>query len=199
MSFMKQDIDFRLIGMMVLVVVCIIGLTIFYQSSAGDVVGKYKKLADKYKDLKADYNETSNSLQICLDREEAVRLKLNETKVYQEEAQEGFNEIFEETETELEETSKDLESTESELASTKSSLTEANSRVAQLENDLSSLQDNYDDIVSAAETVVAKADNVESDIDDCENNADANTCIGNVESEYNDLMGKIGDLEDELE
>lgn len=195
---MRQDIDFRLIALVIIVVVGIIGLTVFYQSSAGNVVGKYKKLANKYHDLKENLNETEDLLEQCQLKSETLNLKFNETKTYQEEAQEGFNEIFTETENQLEETASTLGNTQDQLKDAKSALSTANDKVSRLEAEKENLQDKYDDIVEDAETVIAKADNVEDDITNCKNNADANTCIASVQSEYNDLKGKIDDLEDNV-
>lgn len=194
--FLKQDIDIKMIGMVLLVILGIVALTIFYQSSAGGVASKYKKLAGVYKDLRGDYNETSTSLNECLSREEALNEQLNETESYQKESQKGFNDIFSKTETELEQKKQTLEETQNELAAAKSNLETKNAKINQLEQQVDSLEDKYTTVVNKAEKVINKADNVLADVNSCKNNADANTCITTVHSQYNSLMGDINNLED---
>ena len=195
MTFMKQDINFKLIGIVALVVVGVIILTIFFQSASGSVAGKYKKLVEKYKDVKWDLNETSAQLNDCLEREASVLEQFNETKNYQEESQKGFNQIVTETQSQLEQKSKSLEDTANELETTKSSLELKATKISQLEQELGDLQDKYDSVVNKAEKVIAKADNVQQVVDNCKNNADANTCIAEVQSQYNSLAGNIDSLQ----
>lgn len=194
--FLKQDIDIKMIGMILLVILGIVALTIFYQSSAGGVAEKYKKLAGVYKDLRGDYNETSIKLNECLEREEILNEQLNETESYQKESQKGFNELFSKTENELEDKKQTLEGTQEELATVKSNLETKNAKIDELNQQVGELEDKYQTVVDKAEKVINKADNVLGDVNSCKNNADANTCITTVQTQYNDLMGDINDMED---
>jgi hypothetical protein len=188
MGFMQRDIDFKLILLILVVIIAIVGLTIFYQSSAGNIIHKYNKVTEKLELAQDNLTTTVVQLDSCLDDLGNLTSELSVALNYQNEAQDDFNAIYEEQESELESTESALETTEGQLLDTKSDL-------AQAESDLSVCEDVQEEYVDAADNADDYASDVQSTLDNCQSCADVTTCQECI----NTALGDIGTVRNYLD
>src|SRR3989338_2337187 len=104
MGFMQRDIDFKLILLILVVIIAIVGLTLFYQSSAGSIISKYNKVKDKLEETNENLTITIAKLDACAVKTENLTIELDAVLNYQLESQDEFNSLYTETQTNLEET-----------------------------------------------------------------------------------------------
>ena len=179
MGVLRRDIDIKLISMVVLVVVAIVGITLFYNYSASDIVDKYDDLSVELEMTENNLSKTRTKLDKCMSESNYVTQQLNETIVFHEESQEEFNVLYEETSDQLETTSASLEGALEELDTAKSDLADAESMVVFLEDELATAEDRVDTFES-----------------NCVNSGDADSCIANVANEFDTLYDDIKEFDD---
>jgi chromosome segregation ATPase len=191
MGFMQRDIDFKLILLILVVIIAIVGLTIFYQSSAGNIIHKYNKVSEKLEISQDNLTTTMVQLDACTSQVGNLSAELNVALDYQSEAQGEFNSIYEEQEEELESTSSQLASTENELENTESEL-------AQAESDLTSCQETKDLYEEAASDADDYAADVQSTLDGCQTCADVSSCQDCINTALGDI-NTVRNYLDEIE
>ncbi|MEK6867279.1 MAG: hypothetical protein AABX98_00510, partial [Nanoarchaeota archaeon] len=90
MGFMQRDIDFKLILLILIVIIAIVGLTLFYQSSAGNIIRKYNKVTDKLEETSENLTITMAKLESCDTKVDNLTVELESAMNYQVEAQDEF-------------------------------------------------------------------------------------------------------------
>ncbi len=191
MGFMQRDIDFKLILLILVVIIAIVGLTLFYQSSAGSIISKYNKVKDKLEATNENLTITMAKLDACTAKTENLTIELDAALNYQLESQDEFNELYTETQSTLEETESSLQNTEDELEETQADLETA-------EGSLSTCEVTVDTNREAADNANKYAQSAQSRLDDCKSCADVatcNTCINNALGDVNQVINYLDEIE----
>ncbi len=190
MSFMQRDIDFRLILLILVVIIAIVGLTIFYQSSAGNIIRKYNKVTEKLERIQDNLTTTTVMLDACGAKVVNVSVELEGALSYQQTAQSEFNTLYQETENTLQETESTLSRTQNELQETEADLSET-------QTDLSSCET----AKTAYEDAAGKADGYAADalerLDACKQCSDVTscqTCINNAMGDVSAVRNYLNEI-----
>lgn len=191
MGFMQRDIDFKLILLILVVIIAIVGLTLFYQSSAGSIISKYDKVKDKLEETNENLTITVAKLDACTAKTENLTIELDAALNYQLESQDEFNTLYTETQSTLEETESSLQNTEDELEETKADLETAESSLSVCEATVNTNRE-------AADNANEYAQSAQSRLDDCSSCADVATCTTCINSALGDVNQVINYL-DEIE
>jgi chromosome segregation ATPase len=191
MGFMQRDIDFKLILLILVVIIAIVGLTIFYQSSAGNIIHKYNKVTEKLEVTQENLTVTQVELDACLGDIGNLSVELDGALDYQSEAQDEFNSIYGEQEEEL-------ASTSSKLSNAEDKLEDAKANLEQAESDLEVCQETRAEYEDAADKADNYAQNVESTLDGCKSCADTTSCQSCIASALGDI-NTVRNYLDEIE
>ncbi|MFA6888586.1 MAG: hypothetical protein WC254_03750 [Candidatus Woesearchaeota archaeon] len=191
MGFMQRDIDFKLILLIILVIIAIVGLTLFYQSSAGNIIRKYDKVSENLEKAQENLTVTQAKYGACVAKIDNLSLELNAATDYQLEAQDEFNNLYTETQSTLEETQTSLENTEEELASTESELTNVNEELDTCETTITANGD-------AADKAKTYGSSAESRLDGCKGCTDVSTCTSCINSALDEII-QVNNYLDQIE
>ena len=190
---LKQDFDLKLVILVLIAIGAIVGLTLFYQSSASLVVGKCEEISDNLEETTTNLTITSADLSECMDYLYELEEDVNETKGLQEEVQEEFNELFVETEIELEDTLTNLEDAEVRIDFLEDEVDDAENNLEECQIDKADIQDTIDDYEDKADSVNEKLSELEDALEDCT----VVSCIGEVlDDEFGDLQDKVDELKE---
>lgn len=188
MSFMQRDIDFRLILLILVVIIAIVGLTIFYQSSAGNIIRKYNKVTEKLESAQENLTTTTVRLDACDAKVANISVELESALSYQQSAQSEFNTLYQDKESALEEAEATLQNTVEDLEDTQTELN-------QTQTDLSTCDTAktvYEDAAGKAEGYV---NNALDKLDDCLKCTDVTGC----QSCINTAMGDVSAVRNYLD
>lgn len=188
---MQRDIDFKLILLILLVIIAIVGLTLFYQSSAGNIIKKYNKVSENLKRTQENMTMTLANLDICSKKVQNLTLELDSSLNYQLESQSEFNALYTDTKSSLEDTQTTLESTEEKLDDTKADL-------EQTENSLEDCQATNDANVEAANDADSYAESAQSKLDSCQSTC-SGTDVASCQNCINDALGYINQVRNYLD
>ena len=108
MGYMKTDVNFKLLGLVILVATIIVIIVIIYQASLGKINTSYSTIEGELKLTNANLTKTNNLLLECNQKAENLSKDINETQLFLEKAQSEYNKIYEQTEGELSQTEKEL-------------------------------------------------------------------------------------------
>jgi chromosome segregation ATPase len=180
MGFMQRDIDFKLIILILVVIIAIVGLTIFYQSSAGSIISKYDKVKEKLEDSQDNITTTTVQLDSCVKTLSNVSAELDHAQAYQYEAQDEFNELYQETENQLQSTESQLSNTENELEETNQELTDTETE----RDECIDTKANYEEAASNADNY---AEDVQSTLDGCQGCSDVTECQACITTAMGDI------------
>jgi len=180
MGFMQRDIDFKLILLIILVIIAIVGLTLFYQSSAGNIIRKYDKVTENLEKAQENLTVTQAKYGACIAKVDNLSLELDAATSYQLQAQDEFNNLYTETQSSLEETQTSLGNTEEELASVESELTNVNEDLSTCQSTITANQD-------AADKAKTYGNSVENQLDGCKSCSDVSTCTSCISSALSDI------------
>ncbi len=180
MSFMQRDIDFKLILLILIVIIAIVGLTLFYQSSAGNIIRKYNKVTENLEQTQANLTTTLAQLELCTDRVGNLSVELDSALEYQLESQDEFNTLYVDTEAAREEAESDLSQTQEELEDTQSELN-------QKEEDLNVCEETKTANRDAANNADTYAERAYTNLADCKDCIDAATCIACMDNAMSDI------------
>ncbi len=189
MGFMQRDIDFKLILLILVVIIAIVGLTLFYQSSAGNIISKYNKVKDRLEETNENLTITVAKLDACAAKTENLTVELDTALSYQLESQDEFNELYTETQSSLEETESSLQNTEEELEDTEADLAAA-------ESSLTTCEATVDTNREAADNANEYAGSAQSRLDSCKSCADTATCQTCINSALGDVNQVINYLDE---
>lgn len=185
---MQRDIDFRLILLILVVIIAIVGLTIFYQSSAGNIIRKYNKVTEKLESAQENLTTTTVRLDACEAKVANTSVELEAARSYQQTAQSEFNTLYQKTENTLQETESTLSRVQDELQETEMNLN-------QTQTDLSTCdtaKTAYEDAAGKAE---GYANNALDKLDDCLKCTDVAGC----QSCINTAMGDVSAVRNYLD
>ncbi len=162
MSFMKKNVNFGLMILIVATVLLFIGFTIYYQNTYSGLSGEYQQKIDELDKLtsslqaeKTKLSETSYELKIKEESEqdlsgkyegiksEKEKLEVDKTNLQQDLASTKSNLAVKEVE--LTTTKNDLEIANEEVSSLKSKISSKNNEINSLEARISCLQSTADD------------------------------------------------------
>lgn len=188
MGFMQRDIDFKLILLILVVIIAIVGLTLFYQSSAGNIIRKYNKVTEKLEASQENLTVTSVKLKACDAKIENLTVELNEALDYQVSSQDEFNSLYTETKSSLEETQSSLSRAEEDLEDTEAEL-------SQSQSDLDSCETTKQSYEDAADKANNYAANAQSTLDECQGCTDVNSCHTCI----NEAMGDVSTIQNYLD
>ena len=191
MGFMQRDIDFKLILLILVVIIAIVGLTLFYQSSAGSIISKYNKVKDKLEQTNENLTITVAKLDACTAKTGNLTVELDAALNYQLESQGEFNELYTETQSSLEETESSLRSAEEKLEDTEADLTAAESSLTTCEATVDANREEADNANEYAQSAQSRLDTCKS----CADVAACNTCINNALGDVNQVINYLDEIE----
>ncbi len=193
---MRQDIDLRLVVIIVLVVGALIGITLFYNHTAGGIVNKYENLQDTYISTKNNLTKTSTLLAQCREESQNLTLELKDTLSYQKESSSEFNDLFEETAGQLEQTSSVLNETQSSLDQTRSALTKAKNDLEDAQEELVACTDDLELYSDLSDKLQAKGLTFQEELNDCANENDPSACVSELNEDFDAIYNYIQKLDD---
>lgn len=176
MSFMQRDIDFRLILLILVVIIAIVGLTIFYQSSAGNIIRKYNKVTEKLENVQENLTTTTVKFDACEAKVANISVELEDALSYQQTSQSEFNTLYQDKESALEES-------ETSLQRTQGDLDDAQTELNQTQTDLSTCETTktaYEDAAGKAEGYAEDAWDRLDGCKQCSDVTNCQTCINNA-------------------
>lgn len=191
MGFMQRDIDFKLILLIILVIIAIVGLTLFYQSSAGDIIRKYNKVTENLEKAQENLSVTQTRYDACIAKVSNLSAELEGATEYQLNAQDEFNTLYTETQETLQETETSLQNAQDELE-------EAQSDLSNAQSELSTCQATNQEIIDDVNSAEGYAEDVEDTLDNCKSCSDVSSCNSCINDALSDI-GQVNNYLDQIE
>lgn len=171
--FLKRDVDFKLLFLIIIVVLAIVGVTVLYQTSFGDILGKYSNLKNKYEGTAVNLTQKIEELNACLRDKYNLTMEIENTQSYQQKAQEEYNKIYKSTESQLQNTAATLEGTQRDLADAQRSLDAKQQELTEVRSELS-------DVKTEKQRIETKYERLKDDVDECKSSSDKAACVSSI-------------------
>ncbi len=183
MTYMKSDVDMRLIYIILGIGVVLVVLTVIYQGGLGKINTSNEVLEKQLANLKNNMSKTLNDLEVCKNDYLNLSFELNDTKQFLSKSRTEYNVIYEETEGELEKTQQDLVSKNDQLTSFKNQVAQQINTIAKLGKQNEDLTDQVDELEktsSKLEKFKKDAGDFLDDFEHCRNNENQVSCYNNL-------------------
>lgn len=167
MGFMKQDINFNLIFLIVIIIVSTILLTLFYTYSLGSANVEIGEVSEEFEDTLTNLTQTAAELELCLGQKQNITAELNESKKLEEKAREEYNKIYEQTEGELTESQQELKTAKDSLQETTAELNAANAEASKKAAELQEAVKEANKWESKYNSEAGKLDNLWNTVQNC--------------------------------
>lgn len=131
MAFMDKNINFVLVGIIVIILVGLVGVSLYFQSNYEDLSNKYSEKEKQVDNLRFTINTLQNiSMQLnsTLVSKTTDIENLSDQYTLERETKESLNATYIETKAELDNTKNELTNTKTELTTTKASLVDMTSK-----------------------------------------------------------------------